>query len=203
MFGIATLLFAVSIGYWAVLVYLPLVFTGAFGWSSDTAGIALLAATLPMLLLPPLGSRLAGQLGWRHHFSVALAIMTAGNAIIAIGLAMSGQTLAPIICGMIAIGVGVALAHPQLSGAVVALVPGDQAGMASAVTVVMRQSGFAIGIAILGAVIHVDGASISYVWLFVAATVASMMGLAAALVFLPLPAASPARCAPVRKERKS
>jgi MFS family permease len=193
MVGIATLLFAVSIGYWAVLVYLPLVVTGAFGWSSDTAGIALLTATLPMLLLPPLGGRLVSRLGWRHHFAAALAIMTAGNAIIAIGLAIGGQTppLAPTICGMIAIGVGAALAHPQLSGAVVALVPADQAGMASAVTLVMRQAGFAIGIAILGAVLHIEGSSISYVWLFVVAAVASMAGLAAALVLLPPPAVSP------------
>jgi MFS family permease len=168
---------------------LPLV--GAFGWSSDTAGIALLTATLPMLLLAR--DRLVSRLGWRHHFSVARAIMTAGNAMIAIGLAMGGQTppLAPTICGMIAIGVGVALAHPQLSGAVFALVAADQAGMASAVTVVMRQAGFAIGIAILGVVLHIEGSSIRYVWLFIVAAVASMAGLAAALVLLPPPAASP------------
>jgi hypothetical protein len=41
-------------------------------------------------------------------------------------------------------------------GAVVALVPLDQAGMASAVTVVMRQAGFAVGIAVLGAVLHAE-----------------------------------------------
>jgi MFS family permease len=55
MIGVATLLFAVSIGYWAVLVYLPLFLSTALGWSSETAGLALLITTLPMLLLPPLG----------------------------------------------------------------------------------------------------------------------------------------------------
>ena len=57
--GIAILLFAVSVGYWAVLVYLPLFFAAAFNWSSDVAGIALLPATLPMLFLPPLGGGLS------------------------------------------------------------------------------------------------------------------------------------------------
>ena len=47
-----------------------------------------------------------------------------------------------VLLGMTCIGTGAALAHPQLSGAVVALVPPDQAGMASAVTVVARQAGF-------------------------------------------------------------
>ena len=42
MIGIAILLFAVSVGYWAVLVYLPL--ATAFDWSSEVAGLALLAA---------------------------------------------------------------------------------------------------------------------------------------------------------------
>jgi MFS family permease len=55
MIGIAILLCAVSIGYWAILVYLPLFFAAAFDWSSEVAGIALLTATLPMLFLPPSG----------------------------------------------------------------------------------------------------------------------------------------------------
>jgi hypothetical protein len=99
----------------------------------------------------------------------------------------SAPPLLPIFCGIAAIGVGVALAHPQLSGAAVSLVPPDLAGLASAVTVVMRQAGFAIGIAVLGAVLHNQESAISYVWLFsaAAAAAASVAGLVAALVLLP------------------
>lgn len=192
MIGIAILLCAVSIGYWAILVYLPLFFAAAFDWSSDAAGIALLAATLPMLFLPPLGGRLVDRIGWRLHFALALAILAAGNATIAIALISDGSAppLIPTFCGIVAIGVGVALAHPQLSGAAVSLAPADLAGLASAVTVVMRQAGFAVGIAILGAVLHIQGSASSYVWLFSAAAVASAAGLVAALVLLPAPAAT-------------
>ena len=187
MIGIAILLCAVSVGYWAVLVYLPLFLAAAYGWSSEVAGIALLTATLPMLLLPPLGGRLADRLGWRLHFALALAILAAGNATIAIALISDGSApaLIPAFCGIAAIGVGVALAHPQLSGAAVSLVPPDLAGLASAVTVVMRQGGFAVGIAVLGAVLHNQESAISYVWPFSVATVASAAGLVAALVLLP------------------
>jgi EmrB/QacA subfamily drug resistance transporter len=192
LIGIAILLCAVSIGYWAVLVYLPLFFAAAFGWSSEMAGIALLAATLPMLFLPPLGGRLVGRLGWRLHFALALAILAAGNAIIAVALISDGSVppLIPTFCGIVAIGVGVALAHPQLSGAAVSLVPPDLAGLASAVTVVMRQAGFAVGIAVLGAVLHTQGPATGYIWLFTTAAMASAAGLAAALVLLPAPAAT-------------
>jgi MFS family permease len=187
MIGIAILLFAVSIGYWAVLVYLPLFFAAVYDWSSEVAGLALLTATLPMLFLPPLGGWLVGRVGWRLHFALALAFVAAGNVAIVIALMSGGAAppMIPIFCGMVAIGFGVALAHPQLSGAVIALVPPDQAGMASAVTVVMRQAGFAVGIAVLGAVLHAEGSAISYVWLFSVAAIASVAGLVAALALLP------------------
>jgi EmrB/QacA subfamily drug resistance transporter len=193
MIGVAILLCAVSIGYWAVLVYLPLFLAAAYGWSSEVAGLALLTATLPMLFLPPWGARLANRLGWRLHFALALAILATGNAAIAIALISDGPAppLVPIFCGLVAIGIGVALAHPQLSGAAVSLVPPDLAGLASAVTVVMRQGGFAVGIAVLGAVLHDQESAISYSWLFSIAAAASAAGLVAALVLLPAPAAAP------------
>jgi hypothetical protein len=52
----------------------------------------------------------------------------------------------------------------------------------------MRQAGFAVGIAVLGAVLHNRESAISYIWLFSAAAVASAAGLVAALVLLPAPA---------------
>jgi hypothetical protein len=52
------------------------------------------------------------------HFALALVILAAGNATIAIALISdnSAPPLIPTFCGIAAIGVGVALAHPQLSG---------------------------------------------------------------------------------------
>src|SRR4029450_14029355 len=90
MLGIAILLCAVSIGYWAILVYLPLFFAAAFDWSSEVGGIALLTATLPMLILPPLGGRLVDRLGWRLHFALALAVLAAGNSPLGNALVLDG-----------------------------------------------------------------------------------------------------------------
>jgi hypothetical protein len=102
----------------------------------------------------------------------------------------SAPPLIPIFCGIAAIGGGVALAHPQLSGAAVSLAPPDLAGIAAAVTIAMRQGGFAVGIAILGAVLHDQGSAVSYLWPFFAAVAASVTGLVAALVLLPARAAA-------------
>lgn len=186
MVGIATLLTSVSIGYWALLVYLPPFLAAALGLSTDMGGIALLAATLPMLFVPPLGGRSVTALGWRWHFALALAIMTMGSALFAVALTSGGAWEPWLIVGaMILSGIGAALAHPQLSGAVVALVPAEQAGMASAVTIVMRQAGFAIGVAALGALLSNTEQADAYAWLFTCAAAACGSGILAAIMLLP------------------
>ena len=187
MVGIGILLFAVSVGYWTMLVYLPLFLQASFGWSPELAGLALLAATFPMLVLPPIGGRLVTRWGWRRLFATGLAVTTAGDLLLAGSCASPDGAirLGVVLLGMACIGVGAALAHPQLSGAVVALVPPDQAGMASAVTVVARQAGFAIGIAVLGAVLLSDTRAEGFVAPFTLAAAFSLAGLCAALLLLP------------------
>ncbi|MBW7970509.1 MFS transporter [Bradyrhizobium sp. BR 10289] len=189
MIGISSLLIAVSIGYWAVLVYLPPFLGAAFGWTGSSVGFVLLVATLPMLLLPPYGARLAKRWGWRRLFATAMLVLAAGNLVLVLAasgwLPNIGAVRAAAATGMLLIGLGAVLAHPQLSGAVVALVPPDQAGMASAVTVVMRQGGFALGIAALGATLPYDATAAGYAWPWLLAALASAGGLIAAAMLLP------------------
>ncbi|MGY3450718.1 MFS transporter [Bradyrhizobium sp. USDA 4353] len=185
MIAVALLLNAVSLGYWAVLVYLPGFLGTTFGWTAGESGFAMLAATVPMLVVPPIGARLIIHWGWRRHFSVALAIMAAGNVLFVGALAVPDPALQSWVVrlAMGGIGMGAALAHPQLSGAVVALVPADHAAMAAAATVIMRQAGFAIGIAVLGAVLGRSGAVLNYASVFVvAASACTLAGLSALLL---------------------
>jgi MFS family permease len=184
MIAISSLLLAVSIAYWAVLVFLPPFLDARFGWSRSAAGFALLPATLPMLLVPPYGARLVARWGWRRLFAIAMAVMVAGDLLLASAagnwLGQTGAGLVTAPAGMALVGLGAALAHPQLSGAVVALMPPAQAGVASAVTVVMRQAGFAMGIAILGATLPDQPTAASYAWPWLLAVLAAIGGLAAA-----------------------
>jgi len=183
--GIALLLTAVSVGYWALLVYLPPFLAHVRGLETDLVGTTLLAATLPMLLLPPLGGRSVSALGWRRHFVVALGFMAIGNAIFAVTLVSNVPSVWSVIPAMALIGSGAALAHPQLSGAVVALAGSEQAGMASAATVVVRQASFAIGIAALGATLVTTDRADAYSPLFLTATIVCLAGILAAAVLLP------------------
>ncbi|GLH79445.1 MFS transporter [Bradyrhizobium sp. SSBR45G] len=186
MVAVGLLLNAVSLGYWAVLVYLPGLLGATFGWTTAECGVAMLMATLPMLVVPPLGARLVVRLGWRWHFAIALAIIAAGDLAFVAALAAPDAMLRLWLAGiaMGGIGCGAALAHPQLSGAVVALVPPAHAGMAAAVTVIMRQAGFAIGIAVLGAVLGGSDRAGGYVWMFEVAALVCAAASAVALLLL-------------------
>lgn len=186
MVGVAALIAAVSIGYWAVLVYLPLFLHTAFGWTLQEAGMGLLAATLPMLIIPFLGARIAAQLGWRWLFAIALTTMAIGG--LALGIAAVAQTASAVVWvlgGMTVLGTGAALANPQLSGAVLALAPPEASGMASAIAVIARQGGFAIGVAALGGLLPTDGVAVGFFWLFCGAAVASVGGALACFLLPP------------------
>lgn len=183
MIAVALLLITVSVAYWAVLVYLPLFLGTAFGLSPAQAGIMMLAATLPMIFLPPLAGRLATQWGWRALFTTGLALIAAGDVALALGAAGSMAFTATLL-GMVTIATGAALVQAQLSGAVVTLAPPAQAGMASALTIVMRQGGFAVGIAALGAALDGNIAASSFSPVFGLAALAAIVGAGAALLLL-------------------
>ena len=90
MAGVATLLTALQFGYWAVLVYLPLFLSAGLHISMDVAGVALLAATLPMLLVPLIGGRLATHWGWRRLFTIAFGLVAIGDVWLVIAALSDG-----------------------------------------------------------------------------------------------------------------
>lgn len=177
--AVIVLLLAVSAGYWAVLVSLPAFLMAAYGMDARAGGLALLAATLPMLVLPPVGARMVRRLGWRRTFGIALALITGGNAILTATACAGPSDMTGALIGMAAIGAGAALAHSQLTGGIVALAPPEAAGMAAALTMVARQAGFALGVAILGALAPTTTDGAGYAAVFAVAAGAGLIGLGA------------------------
>lgn len=187
MVGVGALLTAIQYGYWAVLVYLPLFLSTGLQVSMEVAGVALLAATLPMLLVPLIGGRLAAQRGWRLLFTIAFGIVTVGDVsllIAALSEIPSIRFVATVV-GMATIGVGAALANPQLSSIALTLAPPTHAGMASAVMMIARQAGFAVSIAALGATLGTAHDVASFAKPFAFAALMALLGMIAALTLLP------------------
>lgn len=141
----------VSIGYWSVLVYLPLLLSNAFDLSIARASWLMLVLTLPMVFLPFLGSKLAQKATERVFFGTGIAALALGCSLV--GLGAFYANLMVVLTGMAVAGISTAIINAQISGAIVAMVPTEKSGAASAIATTMRQGGFAVGIALLGAVL--------------------------------------------------
>lgn len=177
--GICCLLLSLSAGYWATLIYLPLYLLAAFGLDIEQGGLAMLAATLPMLVLPPVGVWATQRFGWQANFTIGMLLLTLGLALLAWASA-SGAALEIVLAAMLLLASGAGISNSQVSGALVALAPPDRAGMASAMATTLRQAGFAIGIALLGAV----SGGVDYGLAFSVAATAAGIGALAALLTL-------------------
>lgn len=187
MIGVGALLLALQFGYWAVLVYLPLFMRVALNVSMEVAGATLLAATLPMLLVPPFGSRLLTYWGWRRYFGIAFGIMTLGDVLLIVGATTADMQTRSIgtFSGMLTIGVAAALINPQTSSITMALVPPTHTGVAAAAVMVVRQAGFVISIAALGAVLSTTSVAVAFALPWAIAAILAFTGAVAAMALLP------------------
>lgn len=181
MAGVGVLLVAVQTGFWAVLVFLPLFLSTGLGLRIEVAGTYLLAATLPMLLVPFVGGRAVTQLGWRWFFAVAFGVMAIGDVLLVFSALAQDPTarLVASIAGMAVIGIGGALANPQLGNTAMALAPPSHAGVTAAAAMIMRQAGLVVSIAVLGAALAANDGASAFAAPF---TIAALSALLAAFV---------------------
>lgn len=169
-----------SIAYWSTLAFLPLAASLWFGMDTAQAGALLLAATGPMLLLPRTGARVAQRFGPRVLFVASMGLIAAGDLLL--WQTAHAPHFGGFAAGMLLAGCGAGLMNSQLSAAFVAAALPSWAGMASALGITMRQLGYALGVALLGAVATLGNAS--YAWCF---AVAAGIAVAGALLALTLP----------------
>ena len=109
---------------------------------------------LPMSLVVGIGSltsgRLTARFGPRPPMIAGLALAAAGTALLA--TAGTSTPLALIVAGSLLIGL-ISLAMPAMTAAVVGAAGPEHAGVASGVLNAARQSGGALGVAVLGSLL--------------------------------------------------
>lgn len=148
---------ALSVGYWGVLVYLPLFLQGPVGITSSQASYFMLAATIPMVVLPSLSGAVARTMKASTFFSCGLIVVAIGIFIITAGAYSLNLPISLI--GMLIAGMGTAILNPQMMANIIGAAPKEQAGAASAIAILLRQGGFGLGIAVLGAFFRVTEAA--------------------------------------------
>jgi MFS family permease len=133
--------YSTSIRLTAILLYTPLHAAIAFVLFN---GIA-----LPLI---PVTERLLHNYNPRWTMGAGLALMAAGDLWTS-GVSVTSQTgLGPVIAPYVLIGIGFALAVSALTAVLVDTVPNHLEGMASAAANMLRDFGFTLGPAVVGAI---------------------------------------------------
>jgi EmrB/QacA subfamily drug resistance transporter len=118
------------------------------GYSPLVAGLALAPIAILMMGLSPRVPRLLDHLGPARVAPLGLFSMAGGFVIFStLG---TGSTYWPMLCGLILLGVGAALATTPATTAIVSSLTPAKQGVASAVNDAAREVGGALGIAVLG-----------------------------------------------------
>jgi EmrB/QacA subfamily drug resistance transporter len=157
-YGLATMLI-VALGEFGLLFVLPIYLQIARGMTAFQASLTLLPFAVAILAVAPMAGMLSARLGSKW-------VVTSGMLCEAAALFWLSRTLAvdtPYISFapmLILYGAGVGLATAQLTNLTLSDIPREQVGAGSGATNTIRQVGSAIGVAILGAILAAQIASV-------------------------------------------
>jgi len=115
------------------------------------AGIAFLFTNGPTLLLAPLSARLLQRVSARYLLSAGFLVIAAGDVLLA-RLPIADRALPSLIVPLVLVGLGITLALSSITASAVNAVPARLEGMASGATSQLRDFGFMLGPAVVGAV---------------------------------------------------
>jgi EmrB/QacA subfamily drug resistance transporter len=139
-----------NFSFWPFMIYLPLYFERALGYDTVTAGLALLSYTLPTLLVPPAGERLALRYQPRTVIPAGLFIIGLGFMLMWLGSRAAHASWLTMLPGCLLSGIGLGLTNTPVTNTTTGSVSSDRAGMASGMDLSARLISLAINIAVMG-----------------------------------------------------
>ncbi|VVD84337.1 MFS transporter [Pandoraea capi] len=139
-----------NFSYWSFMIYLPIYFQGALGYSSVEAGWALLAYTLPTLVVPPFAERLSQRIDARRVIPLGLFTIGLGFLLMKIGSGMAHASWLTMLPGCLLCGAGLGLTNTPVTNTATGAVSANRAGMASGIDMSARLISLAVNIALMG-----------------------------------------------------
>jgi EmrB/QacA subfamily drug resistance transporter len=141
---------AMNLSYWPFMIYLPIWFQAGLGYDSVTAGLALLAYTLPTLVMPPLAERLSLRYQPGIVIPAGLFTIGAGFILMRFGSAAAEPNWLTMLPGCLMAGAGLGITNTPVTNTTTGSVSSDRAGMASGIDMSARMVSLAINIAVMG-----------------------------------------------------
>lgn len=139
-----------NFSFWPFMIYLPIYFQTGLGYDTVTTGLSLLAYTLPSLVFPPLGERLA--LRYRPGIVIPTGMFTIGMGFILMkyGSSADHASWLTMLPGSLLAGMGLGITNTPVTNTTTGSVASTRAGMASGIDMSARLITLAINIALMG-----------------------------------------------------
>ncbi|SAK53192.1 MFS transporter [Caballeronia ptereochthonis] len=141
---------AMNFSFWPFMIYLPVYFHEALGYGDVGAGLALLAYTLPTLIVPPVAERLAHR--YRPGYVIPGGLFTIGLGffLMRAGSGAEHASWLTMLPGCVVAGIGLGLTNTTVTNTTTGAVSSARAGMASGIDMSARMIALAINIALMG-----------------------------------------------------
>lgn len=141
----------VTFGLLGLLFVIPQYLQLVLGHDPLATGLRLLPLMGGLVIGAPLGERLAARVGYRAPVAAGLTVLAAA---LAVGATTSLDSGYGFVAGWLAAaGLGIGLALSPAMDAVLSALPEDRAGSGTAIAMTLRQTGGALGVAVLGSVL--------------------------------------------------
>ncbi|MER9299195.1 MFS transporter [Mesorhizobium sp. M0621] len=141
---------AMNLSYWPFMIYLPIWFHAGLGYDSVSTGLALLAYTLPTLVLPPLAERLSLRYKPGIIIPAGLVIIGVGFILMKFGSDAAQPDWLTMLPGCLIAGTGLGITNTPVTNTTTGSVSSDRAGMASGIDMSARMVSLALNIAVMG-----------------------------------------------------
>ena len=141
---------AMNISYWPFMIYLPIWFQAGLGYDSVSAGLALLAYTLPTLVVPPVAERLSLRYQPGIVIPAGLFTIGVGFMLMKFGSGVARPDWLTMLPGCLMAGIGLGMTNTPVTNTTTGAVSSDRAGMASGIDMSARMVSLAINIAMMG-----------------------------------------------------
>ena len=171
----------VNLGFYGQLFVLSLYFQEVLGYSPLRAGLAFLPLFAGTFFISWGAGRMTARWGPVRPMVIGLAIGLAGLLLLL--PADAGVSYWALVPGLVLVSAEVLIPAP-LSVAVIAAAPREQSGVVSGVLNAMRQTGGALGVAILGSLIAANAFVDGMRWALVVSAVAYTLSLVLTLLFM-------------------
>ena len=138
-----------NFSFWPLMIYLPVYYQIGLGYSSMATGMALLAYTLPTLLMPPVGEKLVLRYGAARV--IPLGLLSIGVGFVLMKWAVAYQL--SLLPGALLAGTALGITNTPVTNTTTGAVAANRVGMASGIDISARLITLAINIALMGSLL--------------------------------------------------